>query len=141
MTDIATISAKIVTELGAVTGLNAVYDYMPATPPSGSYPYAVVTQDEFSGRFGDTIRNIRNYVFKIRVFQERSAFGNGKAERLIREISDEILTIFDNNTTLDSMVLFVRPVRGSFEYEDSEIGDTRVAEFFLECEKAVDSVT
>lgn len=141
MTDVATISAKIVTMLGTLSNLNGVYDYRPDKPTSGQYPYAVVIQNEFSGRFGDTIRNIRIYTFKVSVFQERVSFGNSKAERLTREIIDAILTLFDNNTTLGGMVLFVKPVRGNLNYEDSEIGDTRVAEFFLECEKAVDSVT
>ena len=93
------------------------------------------------GEFGDTQRNVRTYKFVIRVYQERAKVGNSKAERLIREIADEILTLFDNNTTLDGMVKMVRPVIANFDYIDREIGDTRVAEYNLECVNVVPSIT
>lgn len=141
MTDIVDISAKIVTELGTVTGLHSVYAYEPAKPTDGKYPFASVTISSLEGRFGDTQRNERTYIFNIRVYQERVKVGNEKAERLIREMADEIMTLFDNNTTLDGMVKFVRPVSANFDYIDREIGDTRVAEFEVECVNVVPSIT
>lgn len=141
MTDIVDISGKIVTELGSITGLYSVYAYEPAKPTDGKYPFASVTINSLEGKFGDTQRNERIYLFDVRVYQERVKVGNEKAERLIREISDEIMTLFDNNTTLDGMVKFVRPVSADFDYVDREIGDTRVAQFKVECVNVVPSVT
>ena len=77
----------------------------------------------------------------MRVYQERVevAFGNQKAERLMREMVDEILTAFDMDTTLSGMMKYVRPVHGNLTYEEREYGDVRVAEFILECVNVVDS--
>lgn len=141
MTDIVDISAKIVTELSDITGLHSVYAYEPALSDDGKYPFATVTIDSVDGQFGDTQRNVRTYKFVVRVYQERTKVGNSKAERLIREIADEILTLFDNNTTLDGMVKMVRPVTANFDYIDREIGDTRVAEYNFECVNVVPSIT
>jgi len=141
--DIQNISAQIATKIRGVSGLHDVYEYEPDKPETGKYPFATVTPADFSGKFGDNIRNIRNYGFKIRVYQERTeaAFGNQKAERIIREITDEILTAFDADTTLSGMVKWVEPLKGDLSYADREIGDTRVAEFILDCVGVVPSST
>lgn len=141
--DVQNISAQIATKIRGVSGLQQVYEYEPDKPDDGKYPFATVTPAEFRGEFGDTIRNIRTYSFKVRVYQERTAaaFGNQKAERLIREMSDEMMTAFDADTTLSGMVQFVRPISGNLEYVDREVGDTRVAEFNLECVHVVPSTT
>lgn len=79
----------------------------------------------------------------VRIYQERvqASAGAEKAERLAREMVDEVLTAFDADTTLSGMVKYVRPVRGDLSYIDREIGDTRVAEFVLECMNVVPSIT
>lgn len=141
--DIVNISSTIATKIRGVSGLSDVYEYEIDKPDSGKYPFATVTPRAFTGEFGDTIRNIRTYTMVIRVYQERTevAFGNQKAERLIREITDEMLTAFDADTTLSGLVKFVRPVFGDLSYEDREIGDTRVCEFILDCVSVVPSTT
>lgn len=137
------ISDNIVTKLGGVSKLNAVYDYEIDKPENGKYPFATVSAVSFDGQFGDTIRNIRQYRYAIRVYQERTetGFGNLKTERVVREIADEILTAFDADTTLSGLVKMVRPVSGDFDYTDREIGDTRVAEFIIEAMAVVPSIT
>jgi len=139
--NIQNLSAAVATKMRGVSGLQVVYEYEPDKPESGQYPFATVTPQAFSGSFGDTIRNLRTYEIVVRVYQERVeiAFGNEKAERLIREMVDEILTAFDMDTTLSGMMKYVRPVRGNLSYEQREVGDTRVAEFVLECVNVVDS--
>ena len=128
------ISGAIVTKISGVSGLHDVYNYEPDKPTDGKYPFASVTPLSFEGEFGDTIRNIRRYRFAVRIYQERTqaAFGNSKSERLVREMLDEILTAFDDDTTLSGMVKFVKPVSGDLSYDDREIGDTRVAEIIVE---------
>lgn len=140
-TDIQTISPLIASKLATITGLHAVYEYEPDKPESGKYPFATITPIEFQGEFGDTMRNIRTYQFAVRVYQERTeaAFGNQKAERLIRELCDDIITAFDADTRLGGAVLFVRPLRASLNYEERETGDTRIAEIVVEARTVVAS--
>lgn len=136
------ISNKIKTMLQTVANLNGVYEYEPATPTSGQYPFASITTGGApEASFGDTQRNLRTYRFSIRVYQERTeaAFGNEKAERIIREIQDAVFTLFDENTTLDGMVKKVSPVTCDTEHVDREVGDTRVAEFLVDCLCVTDS--
>ena len=134
MTNFQDISASIVTKLGGISGLNGVYDYEIPEPTSGKYPFATVTPKAIDGLPGDLNRNIRTYSFSVRVYQERTAIGagNSKAERLIREMTDEITTAFDADITLSGRVLYVKPIKGDFSYVDREIGDTRIAEFTIE---------
>lgn len=141
--DIVNISTSIVAKLQGVSGIVAVYAYEPDKPTNGGYPFATVTPQAFSGEFGDTIRNLRTYTYVVRVYQERTetAFGNEKAERLAREMVDEILTAFDADTTLSGRVKWVKPARGSLDYADREIGDTRIIEIELECMNVVPSTT
>lgn len=143
MTDIQNISAAVATKLRGVSGLQVVYEYEIAKPENGKYPFATVTPRAFSGKFGDTIRNERIYEITVRIYQERTetGFGNEKTERLAREMVDEILTAFDMDTTLSGIVKFVQPLRGDLTYVDREIGDTRMAEFILECMNVVPSIT
>lgn len=143
MTDLTDIAAAIVTKLGTISSLNGVYAYEIDKPTNGGYPFATVTQSEFTGKFGDTQRNVRHYNFIVRVYQERTqaAFGNEKGERLIRSIIDEIITAFDNDTRLGGTVKWIEPASGNFDYIDREIGDTRVCEIVLECVTVVPSLT
>lgn len=140
-TNVVDISTVIVTKLGGISGLNGIYNYEPDKPTSGQYPFATVTPTSFNGRFGDTQRNIRNYIFAVRVYQERAASGagNAKAERLIREMIDEITTAFDMDTTLSGTVKMAVPIRGDLTYEPREVGDTRVCEIEIECMTVVNS--
>jgi hypothetical protein len=139
---IVNISGGIKTKLESVSHLKAVYDRKPDKPEDGKYPYAVVTVESFEGRFGDTQRNIRTTNFGIRVYQERTqaGFGNEKAERVIRELMDEIFTAFDNDTTLSGMVSFIKPAGGDLTYDTGEVGDMRICEFILEATYVVDSL-
>lgn len=137
------ISTNIATKLGGISKLQAVYDYEIDKPEDGKYPFATISPISFDGEFGDTIRNIRQYRFAIRIYQERTeaGFGNQKTERIMRVVADELLTAFDADTTLSGLVKMVRPVSGSFDYVDREIGDTRIAEFIIEAMAVVPSIT
>lgn len=140
-TNIVDISSKIASMLSTITELNGVYEYIPAL--NESYPYATITLNEITGAFGDTIRNSRNYIFNIDLYLERTSAnaGNQNSETLFRTILDSIITMFDNNTTLDGLVQMVNPVEISTEIQDTDIGDTRVARIIVDCLKMVDSIT
>lgn len=142
-TNIVDISLAVVTKLQGVGKLNGVYAYEPDKPSSGNYPFATVTAQAFDGQFGDTIRNIRTFDLVVRVYQERieSNFGNEKAERVMREMVDEILTAFDADTTLSGTCKMVKPISGNLSYEDREMGDTRIAEIVVQATTVVPSTT
>lgn len=141
-TYLVTISSLIKTKLQGVAGLKAIYEYQPDKPTDGGYPYATITQSSFNGAFGDTQRNIRHYLFSVRVFQERTeaAFGNEKAERIMRELLDEIITAFDNDTTLNHAVKMITPISADFDYDQGEVGDLRVAEIIIDAMVVTDSM-
>lgn len=140
--NVANISSSIKTKLQGVGGLKAIYEYQPSSPTV--YPYAVIRWRGYpSASFGDTQRNTRDVLFEVSIYQERTetGFGNEKSERVIREIADEVTTAFDNDTTLSGLVKMVRPVTADVDYEDTPIGDTRVATFDVACFTVVDSIT
>lgn len=140
--NIVNISTNIASKLAGIGGLKAVYEYPQSNPTV--YPYAVIMWNGYpSARFGDTVRNIREVSFTISVFQERTdtGFGGEKAERVIREIADEITTAFDNDTTLSGLVKMVKPVVAEVSFDETAVGISKVATFTVECTTVVDSLT
>ena len=141
MANITTIQTAIQTKLQAISELHGVYTYEIAKPTNGQYPFATITFLSSEAVFGDTIRNERTYSFVVRVYQERTepAFGASKAERIMRGICDQIIDAFDLDTTLNNTVKYVKPISVDLDYIDREIGDTRLAEFKLDCVTIVPS--
>ncbi len=141
-TNFVDISSKIKSLLQTITGLNAVYEYVPASPDDGKFPFASIRLSASEAEFADNQRNMRIYKFIIDVFIERTtaAFGNEKSERIMRELCDAIVTLFDNKTTLDGMVQYVTPVGIEFDFKSAEIGDVRAARINIEAHKVVTSV-
>jgi hypothetical protein len=142
-TQVQTIKTVLQTKLQGVTNLQDVYKYEIATPTEGRYPFATVIAKDGEGEFGDTIRNIRKYRFQVNIYQERTdaARGNQDAEVILDGIIDEVLTAFDNDTTLSGTVKYVKPLSWNTDYVDREIGDTRVCQFVIEATQVVDSTT
>lgn len=142
-TKVVDISAAIKTKLDSIAGLKSVYEYEPDKPTDGKYPFATVTPVNFEGEFADTVRNSRVIGYSVKVYQERTerGFGNQKAERVLREVVDEIFTAFDNDTTLSGTVKWVKPASGDLTYTERETGDTRVCDILLEANVVVDSIT
>lgn len=137
------VSNAIKNKLQGISHLNEVLEYEPDKPTDGKYPFATVTPVTFAAEFGDTRRNLRAIIYSVKVYQERTqiGFGNEKAERVMREMIDEIVTAFDDDTTLSGTVKFIRPAAGDLVYEERETGDTRVCDIQLEANVVVDSLT
>ncbi len=137
------ISNAIKNKLDSISHLNEVFEYEPDKPTDGKYPFATITSNAFAGEFGDTIRNKRTITYSVKVYQERTqvGFGNEKSERVMREMLDEIVTAFDNDTTLSGLVKWIVPAGGDLDHIERETGDTRVADIFLEANIVVDSIT
>lgn len=126
------ISAKIAQKLNETQSIKAVYEYETSNP-DGKYPMATVTAQGFDGEFASTAHNRRAFQFSIKVYQERqeTSFGVAKAERVMREAVDEIITAFDMDTTLSGTVTYCAPVGADFSHEDRE-HDVRLANITLE---------
>lgn len=136
---LVTISSKIAQKLGETGSIKAVYEYESGNP-DGKYPLATVTPRDFEGEYASTAHNKRSYYFNINIYQERTetGFGAEKAERVVREAVDEIVTAFDMDTTLSGSVTYCRPVGADFSHEDREV-DVRVANLLLEAVTIVTS--
>jgi len=132
------LSSGIATVLSQVSALKHVYEYE-ITQPDG-YPCATVTPAEIvDNAFLDSGRNRRSYVFSIKVMQERTRVsGSTKperdAERLLRELVDEIIQKFDDpaNNTLSGACIFSFPIPAKWGYRQSPDVDVRIAEIMLQ---------
>ena len=142
-TDLIDIRAAIVSKLETIDALNGVYNFEPAKPDDGKYPFTSVIWLGGEGEFGDTIRNVRIHNFAIRLYQERTkaAFGNQKAETVLLTLADTIFTAFDADTRLGGTVKWVKPLNTNVDYVEREVGDARIAEFILACTTVVPSIT
>ena len=142
-TTVVDIKAALINKLSGVGSLNGVYPYQIAQVTGGNYPFATITLKDGDGVFADTIRNKRKFRFQIDCFQERTVAGQGeqKAEVIVEAMLDEILTAFDNDTTLSGLVKWVTPVSFNANYVDREVGDTRFCQVIVEAYALVSSIT
>lgn len=118
-----------------------VYNYEPTLPDG--FPAIAVTAFNGDGKFADTQRNRRNYILKIRCYQERDTVGSQKglipqeeAERILTALIDQLIAIFDNypNYNLDNQVqnlVFVEPIPSEWAYAQAPNVNMRVADIKL----------
>jgi len=138
MTQVQDIISKIVGKLELSNRIRHVYAYNGVENPG--YPYAVVIPTSFEGDYASYGRNKRSFNVGIEVYieREKSNFGASKAERIAREITDEVLTMFDMDTTLSGTVSYCRPSSGELQYRDGLI-EERAISINLECVSLVTS--
>lgn len=123
---------------GTVTGVAAadVLDYEKNI--LDNYPSITVVAADSPADFADTARNSRQYTFSIKCLQERKEFGAQKAERVLRQLTDELLTLFDTSRYLLGNNLqgrgFVHAAPSRWAYIQSDQIDVRLAEILLVCE-------
>lgn len=111
---------------------NVVYDYV-ETNPSG-YPAIMVEAFDGNGEFADTTRNKRSHIFRIIVQQERTVVGASEAERIMRSLVDQLISIFDSpdNKTLNNACIYALPIPSKWGYIQAPDIDVRSAEIILE---------
>lgn len=114
-----------------------VYDHRKRT--FDAYPAVVVAaSDTLDPAFADTDRNRRTYLISVRIFQERSEQGDSNAERILREIADDLIAKFDADAYLNNTLAgrgFTRPIPGRF-LEPPTVGegpDLIGMEILVEC--------
>lgn len=123
-------------KLLSMQSIHSVYDYERGEPTG--YPYVTISITNGSQEFGDSAgsesgRNIHNAEYVVKVYQEReeNLFGTEKAERVSIEVLDELLTAFNNDTTLSGAVLWQLPKSWTATYEQKD-KVVRVLEVTLE---------
>lgn len=113
----------------------AVIDY--AKSKMDHYPTISVTPaDNQDAIFADTQRNQRTYNFAIRIYQERMEQGEEAAERIMRTIVDDLITLFDANLYLNTTLQgrgFAKPIPSTWQYVQGELPNTRMAEIIISC--------
>lgn len=127
----ANIKAGLITILTQATKAKRVYDYE-ETKPVG-YPCITVTPVEGESEFLDTQRVRRDFIYSVKLYQERVEVGASEAERILTALVDQVVEIFDSesNTTLNNTVIFVRPVKVKWGYLNVPDADVRSCEITL----------
>lgn len=119
------------------TKIDSAYVYEYAKNNINGYPAVTITPSDGDGDFADTRRNKRTYTFSVRVHQERTKAGDEKSERIMREIVDDLIELFDANYYLDGARLqgrgFARPIPSTWAFVQTEQSDVRVAEILIAC--------
>lgn len=130
MPSISSIKSKLKAKLQSVTEARSgeVYDYIEVNP--NGYPSISFALSSVSGNSEDNITNMRQYNFdfiiKIPV-ESTNANTIEKAEQRLVEIVEEIISVIDNDRTLDATVLdtIVQAIECSYIVGDG--GTFRVA--------------
>lgn len=110
---------KTLSSLKGTDGTVRVYEYATAQPDG--YPAISVSSTKLESEIADSQRDLRRYIFLIRLIQEKMPehFGPKKAERVARQREDEILSAFDNNNDLDvSGVIRTTPLSAEWGYTE-----------------------
>lgn len=138
----ASIKQQLIQRLTAnVTKLQAVYGYERINP--AGYPFANLVSMENENTFDTNAENMRNYRFRLTVFEQMgqeppnaAASDNPKerAERIIDDVVDEVIDYFEQraNITLGGQVTWVGAVPSRRIYVDGPAGWLRGAEIILE---------
>lgn len=127
----ADVKAGIVSTLANATKAKHIYDYEEVKPVG--YPAITVTPVEGEAEFLDTIRVRRDFIFSVKLYQERLEVGASEAERIMTALVDQVVSIFDDfsNTTLVNTVVFMKPVKVKWGYQAVPDADVRSVEITL----------
>ena len=109
-----------ITSLKGSDGTIRIYKY-PKSDPDG-YPAVLIGSMGMESRITDTHTDLRDYIFSVRLVQEKISdnFGAEKAERVAMQREDDILTELDNNNDLGlSYILRTLPAKNQWGYADN----------------------
>lgn len=125
------IKAGIVTLLQSATKAKVVYNY--EEPQPTGYPAIMVVPTDGEATFLDTQRVRRDFTFDVKLYQERVEVGAQEAERIMTNLVDQIISLFDDftNTSLSNTVVFMKPVKVKWGYLNVPDADVRSCEITL----------
>ena len=120
-TNVIDIRDSIKSKLDGVSSLRFVYDYRKSN--YDGFPCAVISFQGFESDHADNARDLRRYVYTIQVVQERDPdnFGASKAERVLQEAIDDIMTTIDADSDFsNSEVVYSDPFEAEVTDDDKE---------------------
>ena len=98
MADYLEIKNKIISKIEKIKQVKLVYSY--EKQDLGGYPAVVILGFNVNDIIEDTITNLREYIFKVRVFQEIKGVKPSKAEEIIDNLIDILMDTFATDFTL-----------------------------------------
>jgi hypothetical protein len=115
-----------------ITDAKAIYSYVERNP--SGYPAINVDWSDGNAQFADTTRNRRKRILRITCMQERINVGPSEAERIMENMADQIIAVFDNRTnlSLNNAVDFALPIPSKWGYIQAPDIDVRTVEILLE---------
>jgi len=130
---IATLRNYIYSQLQTLTKANKVYNYQPSKIEG--YPTIVLLYEGMpEAIILNRFENTRIISFAVRVEQEIDGIGHGaeSGENVFIDLIDEILTLFDNDTTLGGNAIKCSAITGESGYAEHQ-NNLRVAKINLQC--------
>jgi len=95
----STIKNRIVADIQDITGIRNVYSY--ENPNLAGYPAACVVAVNVNDIWLDSMTNEREYVFKVRVYQEMEKTTPENADGIIDNLIDALMNKFASDYTLN----------------------------------------
>jgi len=132
------IIAQIETILSGISDIQDVHNFDKGK--FDGYPAAVIFSTENTSDFETTTQNRREFVFTIRIHYPMKVAGDDshkKADRILREVVDQVIDEFDKKFTLNGAVNFCFATPSVWGYQTREASALRVAEIRLSCVKLV----
>jgi len=118
MADYLNIKTKIKEKLGTISGIKIVHIY--EKQDLGGFPAVVILGFTVNDVLEDTATNLREYVFKVRVFQEIATTTPEKAEEIVDNLIDTLMDLFGTDFTLGGTCQGAW-VKGALGWVDREI--------------------
>jgi hypothetical protein len=117
-----------------ITEAKVVYNFTERNP--SGYPAVMVEFYDGSGEFADTGRNRRKRIYRIICMQERVNVGASEAERILGNLVDHLISVFDdrNNLNLTNTCNFAFPIPSKWGYIQAPDVDIRTAEVLIEAD-------
>ena len=113
------IKSKIKEKLEGIGGIKIVHSYEKLD--LGGFPAVVILGFTINDILEDTKTNLREYTFKVRVFQELVTTNPEKAEEIIDNLIDTLMDAFGQDFTLGGACEGCW-VRSSLGWVDREVG-------------------
>ena len=119
MAEYLTIKAKIKTKLQTIGEIKYVHSYEKADLQG--FPAVTILGFTINDILEDTKTNLREYTFKVRIFQEIETTTAEKAEEIIDNLIDTIMNLFGTDFTLGGTCEGCW-VKGGLGWVDREVG-------------------
>lgn len=131
------IAAKLETLLATISDLQLVIDYE-ASGLEG-YPIAQIIASGNDSEITSTNSVTRTYNFTVRIIQEITSGGEEEAERIMREVVDQVIDTIDTDRTLGiSNASSVQGTSSSWDRDDGAAGVYRFADVAVSVKIQVD---